>query len=102
MFSSTPRKPSHFGSYCHSPVGSSSTSSASIGGKGRFFGGTAGRTLAVPELDGEWNVERRGGLLPPLVGVRKRIHGNRGETTYGRLPGMPFDIVGLSLRYRAP
>jgi len=56
----------------------------------------------VPELDGEWNVERRGGLLPPLVGVRKRIHGNRGETTYGRLPGMPFDVVGLSLRYRAP
>jgi len=56
----------------------------------------------VPELDGVWNVERRGGLLPPLVGVRKRIHGARGETTCGPLPGAPFDVVGLSLRYRAP
>jgi hypothetical protein len=56
----------------------------------------------VPELDGVWNVERRGGLLPPLVGVRKRIQGSRGETTCGPLPGMPFDVVGLSLRYRAP
>ena len=58
-----------------------------MGGKGRFFGGTAGTTLAVPELDGVWNVERRGGLLPPLVGVRKRIHGDRGETKGGPLPG---------------
>ncbi len=34
-FSSTPRKPSHFGSYCQpSPSGSSWTSSASIGGNG--------------------------------------------------------------------
>ena len=34
-FSSTPRKPSHFGSYCQpSPSGSSRTSSASIGGNG--------------------------------------------------------------------
>jgi len=56
----------------------------------------------VPELDGVWNVERRGGLLPPLVGVRKRIHGTRGETTCGRLPGMPFEVRGLSLHYRAP
>ena len=56
----------------------------------------------MPELDGVWNVERRGGLLPPLVGVRKRIHGARGVTTCGRLPGMPFDVVGLSLRYRPP
>ena len=37
-----PRKPSHFGSYCHpSPEGSSRTSSASIGGKGTFGPGTA-------------------------------------------------------------
>jgi hypothetical protein len=56
----------------------------------------------VPELDGVWNVERRGGLLPPLVGVRKQIQGTRGKTTCGRLPGMPFDVVGLSLHYRAP
>jgi len=56
----------------------------------------------VPELDGVWNVERRGGLLPPLVGVEKRIEGTRGETRLGPLPGVPFDVVGLSLRYRAP
>src|SRR5207248_8336834 len=34
-------KPSHFGSYCQSPVGSSVTSSASIGGQGRVRGGAA-------------------------------------------------------------
>jgi hypothetical protein len=56
----------------------------------------------VGELDGVWNVRRLGGLLPPLVGVRKRIHGAAGETTIGPLPGVPFDVVGLSLRYRAP
>jgi hypothetical protein len=56
----------------------------------------------MAELDGEWKVKRLGGLLPPLVGVRKRIHGGRGETTLGRLPGAPFDVVGLELRYRAP
>jgi hypothetical protein len=54
----------------------------------------------MAELDGVWNVTRLGGLLPPLVGVRKHIEGVRGETTIGRLPGAPFDIVGLSLRYR--
>jgi hypothetical protein len=47
-------------------------------------------------------VRRVDGLLPPLVGVRKRIHGTRGETTIGSLPGMPFDVVGLELRYRPP
>ena len=73
-----------------------------MGGKGRFFGGTAGTTLAVRELDGDWNVERRGGLLPPLVGVWKRIHGISGETKCGPLPGAPFDVSGLSLHYRAP
>ena len=56
----------------------------------------------MSDLDGVWNVERRGGLLPPMVGVRKRIHGTRGETRCGPLPGAPFDVVGLSLRYRAP
>jgi len=56
----------------------------------------------VSELDGIWNVERRGGLLPPLVGVEKRITGSRGETRVGPLPGVPFDVDGLSLRYRAP
>jgi hypothetical protein len=56
----------------------------------------------MAELDGVWNVRRFGGLLPPLVGVRKRIDDTRGETTIGPLPGASFDVVGLSLRYRAP
>ena len=56
----------------------------------------------MTELDGIWNVERRGGLLPPLAGVQKRIQGARGETRVGSLPGVPFDVHGLSLRYRAP
>jgi hypothetical protein len=56
----------------------------------------------VGELDGVWNVRRLGGLLPPLVGVRKEISGGRGETKVGPLPGVPFDVVGRSLRYRAP
>jgi ferritin-like metal-binding protein YciE len=37
-----------------------------------------------------------------MVGVRKRISGTSGETKVGRFPGAPFDVVGLSLRYRAP
>jgi hypothetical protein len=53
-------------------------------------------------LEGEWNVHRTGGWLPPLVGVRKRIDGARGWTTLGPVPGAPFDVAGLSLRYRGP
>jgi hypothetical protein len=56
----------------------------------------------VGELDGVWKVKRVGGLLPPLVGVHKRISGTSGETRVGRLLGAPFDVVGLELRYRAP
>jgi ferritin-like metal-binding protein YciE len=56
----------------------------------------------MSELDGVWSVQRLAGLLPPLVGVRKRIRGTSGETTFGPLPGVPFDVVGRSLRYRAP
>jgi hypothetical protein len=56
----------------------------------------------VSELDGVWNVRRVSGSLPPMVGVRKRIRGAGGETTIGPLPGAPFDVVGLSLRYRTP
>ena len=56
----------------------------------------------MAELDGVWNVKRLGGLLPPLIGVRKVIHGNRGETKLGPLPGASFDVVGWSLCYRAP
>jgi hypothetical protein len=56
----------------------------------------------VAELDGVWNVRRLGGLLPPMVGVHKVIHGEKGETRIGPLVGVPFDVVGLSLRYHAP
>ena len=53
------------------------------------------------ELDGEWEVRRVSGLLPPLYGVRKRIEGEAGVTmlALGFL-GAPFDVVGRELRYR--
>ena len=54
------------------------------------------------ELDGEWDVERVSGALPPLTGVRKRISGDRGVTAVGPLPGVPFDVHGRELRYRSP
>ena len=41
-------------------------------------------------LEGEWKVERVGGLLPSMVGIRKRISGNGGETRIGPLPIWPF------------
>ena len=53
-------------------------------------------------LEGDWQVIRTGGLLPPLLGVRKHIEGDRGSTSIGPLPGVPFDVVGNELRYRAP
>jgi hypothetical protein len=53
----------------------------------------------VADLDGIWNVERLAGALPPMPGVRKVIRGSRGETRVGPLR-MPFDVVGLELRYR--
>ena len=53
------------------------------------------------ELVGVWAVERTGGALPPLYGVRKRIRGARGETLFGRVP-VRFAVVGRELRYRAP
>ena len=56
----------------------------------------------MAELDGAWEVKRVGGALPPLVGVRKEISGAAGTTKVGPLPGVPFDVVGLSLRYQAP
>jgi hypothetical protein len=56
----------------------------------------------VADLDGVWNVERVSGLLPPMIGVRKRISGSSGETRLGVLPGLPFAVEGLALRYRGP
>jgi ferritin-like metal-binding protein YciE len=55
----------------------------------------------MDQLDGVWTVERTGGALPPMVGVRKRIDGTRGTTLAGRV-AMPFDVRGLELRYRRP
>jgi hypothetical protein len=55
----------------------------------------------VAELDGYWLVKREGGLLPPMVGVRKRIDGASGVTTLGPLR-FPFAVEGRSLRYRFP
>lgn len=58
------------------------------------------------DLEGDWRVERLGGLLPPMVGVWKRIHGGRGETRLGPLPGVPFKIErregGIALIYCRP
>jgi ferritin-like metal-binding protein YciE len=56
----------------------------------------------VAELDGTWDVRRTGGLLPPMTGVRKHISGTQGTTRVRGLLGVPFDVVGLELRYRAP
>jgi hypothetical protein len=60
------------------------------------------KLVGVSALEGSWNVRRTGGLLPPLIGVRKRIEGSRGETRVGRIAGVPFDVVGLELHYRRP
>jgi hypothetical protein len=50
------------------------------------------------ELDGEWEVRRVSGALPPLYGVHKRIEGAGGETLLGPLHS-PFSVVGRELRY---
>ncbi len=55
----------------------------------------------MSELDGTWNVERVSGFLPPLLGVRKQIDGDRGRTTVGPVRA-PFDVVGRELRYVGP
>jgi len=62
----------------------------------------AGGPPPPAELDGTWKVARTGGLLPPLYGVTKHIEGATGKTRAGPLPGLPFDVVGLELRYRLP
>ena len=56
----------------------------------------------MAELDGIWNVERTGGVLPPLYGVSKRIAGTRGETHVAGRIGVPFDVRGLELHYAGP
>jgi ferritin-like metal-binding protein YciE len=63
-------------------------------------------TEARWNLEGLWRVERTGGLLPPMVGVRKRIENARGETLLGPLAGWPFGVErrrgGFALVYRQP
>jgi hypothetical protein len=56
----------------------------------------------VAKLDGVWEVKRVSGALPPLLGVRKEISGTSGATKLGPIACLPFDVVGLSLRYRPP
>jgi hypothetical protein len=56
----------------------------------------------MAELDGDWDVKRVGGLLPPMAGVRKEIGGERGVTVVAGLLRLPFAVEGRSLRYRFP
>jgi hypothetical protein len=72
-----------------------------MGGKGTFAAGTSRNPNDVQSLDGTWDVQRLSGLLPPLVGVRKRIEGSRGRTVVGPLK-VSFDVVGSELRYSPP
>jgi hypothetical protein len=58
------------------------------------------KATAMSELDGEWNVRRVSGLLPPLYGVRKRINGLKGVTLPPLPVPLPFDVAGRELRYR--
>jgi ferritin-like metal-binding protein YciE len=57
-------------------------------------------------LEGLWQVERAGGLLPPMVGVLKRIEGAQGETRIGSLIGWTFSVEprgeGFAMMYRPP
>jgi hypothetical protein len=56
----------------------------------------------MTELDGDWELQRVSGFLPPLGGLRKQIRGDRGATV---LPGglaVPFAVVAHELRYRPP
>jgi ferritin-like metal-binding protein YciE len=73
-----------------------------MGGKGTFGPGIAGDPSRMAELDGVWAVDRISGALPPLYGCVKRIHGTRGTTEFSRVAGMPFEVRGLELHYRAP
>jgi ferritin-like metal-binding protein YciE len=57
-------------------------------------------------LEGDWRIERVGGLLPPMIGVRKRIRGERGETRVGPFLAYPFAVEWRegygALVYRPP
>jgi ferritin-like metal-binding protein YciE len=72
-----------------------------MGGNGTFLPGTTRNATAVAALDGVWDVERTGGFLPPLLGMRKRINGSRGKTVVGPLR-MAFEVRGTELHYHEP
>jgi hypothetical protein len=46
-------------------------------------------------LDGDWQVHRAGGFLPPLIGVCKQIEGGRGSTSVGPLPGVAPEVYSF-------
>jgi len=56
------------------------------------------RREGVPSLDGDWDVARTGGWLPPLTGVREHVAGPRGETRLGPI-ALGFEVRGRELRY---
>ena len=67
----SPRNPSHFGSYCHSsPVGSSRTSSASIGGNGIESSRLAGRSTGSLLLRGRGTPQPYSASCSPLLATR--------------------------------
>ncbi len=56
----------------------------------------------MSELDGDWELRRLSGVLPPLAALRKRIDGDRGAPILLGGVGIPFAVVGRELRYRPP
>ena len=47
----------------------------------------------MTNLEGDWQVQRLGGLLPPMTGIWKRIRGASGQTRMGPFwPGAPFPL----------
>jgi ferritin-like metal-binding protein YciE len=60
----------------------------------------------MKDLEGDWRVERLSGFLPPMLGIRKRIRGDRGEIQVGALPGWSFRVERreerVALVYREP
>ena len=56
----------------------------------------------MAELDGDWDLRRLSGVLPPLGAICKRIEGDRGETVLPGGVGLPFAVVVRELRYRPP
>jgi hypothetical protein len=78
-----------------------------MGGNGTFGPGVFSSAIPrnpspVADLTGVWDVRRVSGALPPMYGVYKRITGSRGSTHASVLPALPFEVVGLTLRYRFP